>query len=60
MFRPCFYFRHVTGFEELVLLKEFEKHENVIAAKVEERIEEKIDMGHKVNDVWILAEQITE
>ncbi|XP_064651335.1 cilia- and flagella-associated protein 44-like isoform X2 [Lineus longissimus] len=42
--------RHVTLFEELVLLKEFEKRENVLAAKVEGKQQEKMDMQAKVVD----------
>ncbi|XP_071957578.1 cilia- and flagella-associated protein 44-like isoform X2 [Antedon mediterranea] len=40
--------RHVTLFEELQLLKEFEKSENVLAAKVESKENEKEEMQIKV------------
>ncbi len=47
---PAFFliFRQVTFFEELLLLKEFEKRENVLAAKVESKQQEKLDMQGKV------------
>lgn len=48
--------RQVTAFEELISLKEFEKHENVIAAKVEARILEKIEMGNKIEDCQLKIE----
>ncbi|XP_070551975.1 cilia- and flagella-associated protein 44-like isoform X2 [Ptychodera flava] len=40
--------RHVTLFQELQLLKEFEKRENVLADKVEAKNKEKSDMQMKV------------
>ena len=40
--------RHVTLFEELLLLKDFEKQENVLADKVESKNQEKLDMQSKV------------
>ncbi|XP_030833850.1 cilia- and flagella-associated protein 44 isoform X2 [Strongylocentrotus purpuratus] len=40
--------RRVTLFEELQLLKEFEKRENVLAAKVDIKIKERSDMQAKV------------
>ncbi|XP_074652110.1 cilia- and flagella-associated protein 44-like isoform X2 [Tubulanus polymorphus] len=40
--------RQVTLFEELVLLKEFEKSENVLADKMEAKQQEKLDMQAKV------------
>ncbi|XP_041471026.1 cilia- and flagella-associated protein 44-like [Lytechinus variegatus] len=40
--------RRVTLFEELQLLKEFEKRENVLAAKVDVKIKERSDMQAKV------------
>ncbi|XP_014776510.1 cilia- and flagella-associated protein 44, partial [Octopus bimaculoides] len=42
--------REITAFEELVLLKEYEKYENIIAEKVEERFKEKLDMERKVQE----------
>ena len=42
-------FRRVTLFEELQLLKEFEKRENVLAAKVEGKIKERSDSQLKVS-----------
>ena len=39
----------MTLFEELQLLKEFEKRENVLAAKVEGKVKEKSDSQLKVN-----------
>lgn len=48
LFLPNFSFRKVTLFEELQLLKEFEKRENVLAEKVEAKIKEKTDMYLKV------------
>ncbi|XP_069115004.1 cilia- and flagella-associated protein 44-like isoform X2 [Argopecten irradians] len=43
--------RQVTLFEEFVLLKEFEKREDVLAAKVTSKQQEKLDMQHKIIDV---------
>ncbi|XP_071842731.1 cilia- and flagella-associated protein 44-like isoform X2 [Apostichopus japonicus] len=43
--------RKVTLFEELQLLKEFEKRENVLAEKVEAKIKEKTDMYLKVVEI---------
>ncbi len=40
--------RQVTLFEEFVLLKEFEKREDVLAAKVTSKQQEKLDMQTKV------------
>ena len=40
--------RHVTLFEELVLLREFEKREDTLAEKVEGKQQEKMDMQTKV------------
>ena len=40
--------RQVTLFEELLLLKEFEKRENVLAAKVEAKHQERLEMQAKV------------
>ncbi|XP_077985504.1 cilia- and flagella-associated protein 44-like isoform X2 [Glandiceps talaboti] len=45
--------RHVTLFEELQLLKEFEKRENVLADKVEGKNREKGDMQSKVMDCQV-------
>ena len=42
-------FRQVTLFEELVLLKEYEKSENVLAEKVANKQQEKLEMHNKVN-----------
>ncbi|XP_019642802.1 PREDICTED: cilia- and flagella-associated protein 44-like isoform X3 [Branchiostoma belcheri] len=42
--------RHVTLFEELVLLKEFEKRENVLADKVNNKKQERADMEVKVTE----------
>ena len=39
----------MTLFEELQLLKEFEKRENVLAAKVDVKIKERSDMQAKVS-----------
>lgn len=41
--------RQVTLFEELVLLKEYEKREDILADKVSSKAQEKIDMQNKVN-----------
>ena len=41
-------FRHVTLFEEFLLLRDFEKHENVIVSKLEGKQQEKFDMQEKV------------
>ena len=41
--------RQVTLFEELLLLKDFEKRENVLAAKVDHKQQEKQDMQAKVS-----------
>lgn len=48
--RICLYFfiRQVTLFEELVLLKEYEKREDVLAEKVTNKQQEKLDMQAKV------------
>ncbi|KAK3588814.1 hypothetical protein CHS0354_028462 [Potamilus streckersoni] len=43
--------RQVTLFEELVLLKEYEKREDVLAAKVTNKQQEKLDMQAKIVDV---------
>ena len=43
-----FFNRQVTLFEELLLLKEFEKRENVLAAKVEAKHQERLEMQAKV------------
>ncbi|XP_021372219.1 cilia- and flagella-associated protein 44-like isoform X2 [Mizuhopecten yessoensis] len=43
--------RQVTLFEEFVLLKEFEKREDVLAAKVTGKQQEKLDMQLKIIDV---------
>ena len=40
--------RQVTLFEELVLLKEYEKSEDVLAEKVSSKQQEKLDMHSKV------------
>ncbi|XP_078590601.1 cilia- and flagella-associated protein 44-like isoform X5 [Branchiostoma floridae x Branchiostoma japonicum] len=42
--------RHITLFEELVLLKEFEKRENVLADKVNNKKQERADMEVKVTE----------
>ena len=34
--------RHMTLYEELVLLKDFEKRENMLASKLDERLDEKM------------------
>ena len=49
MYDVCVLFRQVTLFEELVLLKEYEKREDVIAAKVMSKQQEKLEMQAKVN-----------
>ena len=41
-------FRQVTLFQELLLLKDFEKRENVLADRVTSKQQEKIDMQNKV------------
>ncbi|XP_048588414.1 cilia- and flagella-associated protein 44-like isoform X2 [Nematostella vectensis] len=46
----CADLRQVTLFEEFVLLKDFEKRENIYANKVNTRLEEKEDMQDKVED----------
>ena len=38
----------MTLFEEFLLLKDFEKHENVLTEKVEMKMQEKADMYNKV------------
>ncbi|XP_052060229.1 cilia- and flagella-associated protein 44-like isoform X9 [Mytilus californianus] len=43
--------RQVTLFEELVLLKEFEKREDVLAEKVTNKAQEKIDMQNKIVEI---------
>jgi hypothetical protein len=40
--------RHVTLFEELLLLKDFEKQENFLAERIKSKQQEKIDMQAKV------------
>ena len=42
-------YRQVTLFEELLLLKDFEKRENMLADRVAARQQEKIDMQNKVH-----------
>ena len=49
-------YRQVTLFEELLLLKEFEKRENVLAAKVEAKHQERLEMQAKV----IFSEYLTK
>jgi len=39
----------MTLYEEFMLLKDFEKRENALASKVEEKHEEKADMQIKVD-----------
>ena len=46
--------RQVTLYEELLLLKDFEKSENQIAAKVEAKQQERLDMQAKVCTVVML------
>ncbi|KAK7105366.1 cilia- and flagella-associated protein 44-like [Littorina saxatilis] len=43
--------RQVTLFEELVLLKEYEKSEDVLAEKVTSKQQEKLDMQNKIVEV---------
>ena len=45
----CLSNRQVTLFEELVLLKEYEKSEDVLAEKVSTKQQEKLDMQNKVS-----------
>ena len=45
--------RQVTLFEELVLLKEYEKREDVLAEKVSNKQQEKLDMQAKVRNIYI-------
>ncbi|KAM4795585.1 cilia- and flagella-associated protein 44 [Rhinophrynus dorsalis] len=42
--------RHVTLFEELLLLKEFEKREDILQERVTDRIAEKEEMKRKLED----------
>ncbi|XP_075252601.1 cilia- and flagella-associated protein 44-like isoform X3 [Convolutriloba macropyga] len=42
--------RNTTLFEEFVQLKEFEKRENMLAGKVNDKYDEKVDMEQKVAD----------
>ena len=44
--------RQVTLFEELVLLKEYEKREDVLAEKVSNKQQEKLDQQAKVRYAW--------
>lgn len=44
----------MTLFEELVLLKEYEKSEDVLAEKVTSKQQEKLDMQSKVGKVSVL------
>lgn len=44
--------RQVTLFEELALLKEFEKRENILGEKVEGKQQEKMDMQAKVGNAF--------
>jgi len=41
--------RYITLFEEFLLLKEYEKHENVLGNKVNVKQQEKIDQQNKVS-----------
>lgn len=50
----------MTLFEELQLLKEFEKRENVLAAKVDIKIKERSDMQAKVRSASIIAQVIIQ
>lgn len=40
--------RYMTLFEEFLLLKEYEKHENILGNKVAVKQQEKIDQQNKV------------
>ena len=44
------FYRMITLFEELVLLKEFEKRENLLMGKVSQKMQEKDEMEEKVFD----------
>lgn len=45
----------MTLFEELVLLKEYEKSEDVLAEKVTSKQQEKLDMQSKVGKVSVFT-----
>lgn len=45
----------MTLFEELVLLKEYEKREDVLAEKVTNKQQEKLDMQAKVNLTYVFS-----
>ena len=49
--------RQVTLFEELVLLKEYEKREDVLAEKVSNKQQEKLDQQAKVRYAWDMSSQ---
>jgi len=48
--------RNTTLFEEFVQLKDFEKRENLLAKKVNDKYDEKIDMEEKVTDCRVRVE----
>merc|ERR1712100_94413 len=52
--------REITLFEELILLKEFEKRENALAGKVSAKYQEKDDMEDKVEECRNSLEQKEE
>merc|ERR1712151_151351 len=52
--------REITLFEELILLKEFEKRENALAGKVSAKYQEKDDMEDKVEECRNSLEQKKE
>ena len=46
--------RQVTLFEEFMLLKEFEKRENIFANKVNNKLNEKEEMQEKVDKAYFI------
>ncbi|XP_062982990.1 cilia- and flagella-associated protein 44 [Elgaria multicarinata webbii] len=48
--------RHITWFEELLLLKNFEKHENILQDRVNSFASEEEEMQHKLNSYLELIE----
>ncbi|KAM3837851.1 cilia- and flagella-associated protein 44 [Vipera latastei] len=48
--------RHITWFEELLLLKNFEKHEDILQERVNSLVSEEEEMQNKLNDWLALIE----
>ena len=57
-FMVCFTCRHITQFEELQLLKEFEKRETMFTSRYRSKKQERSDMVAKMEEVqWAVSEK---